>query len=83
MEPFVRINKDSLGFSLEKDTSGLNHILVDSLCYAMLTQNESLGMYNQVISDLIMRDKPWATEIAAESKVIVENLVQQNLKPWY
>jgi DNA-binding MarR family transcriptional regulator len=83
MEPFVRIDKDSLGFSLEKDTSGLNHILVDSLCYSMLTQNESLGMYNQVISDLIARDKPWATEIAAESKVIVEKLVQQNLKPWY
>jgi hypothetical protein len=40
-------------------------------------------MYNQVISDLIVRDKPWAEEIAEESKIIVENLVQQNLKQWY
>ena len=83
MEPFVRINDDSSGFNLEKSTSGLNHILVDSLCYSMLTQNESLGMYNNVISDLIKKDKPWAEEIAEESKIIVEQLVQQNLKQWY
>jgi len=82
LEPFIKINKDSSGFSLDKETSGLNHILVDSLLYSMLTQNEALGMYNQVISDLVEKDKSWAKEIAEESKSIVDSLVQQNMKSW-
>jgi len=83
LEPFVRINEDSSGFSLDKETSGLNHILVDSLMYSMLTQNEALGMYNLTISDLVAKDKPWATEIAEGAKMIAEGLVQQHMKAWF
>lgn len=83
LEPFVKISNDSLGFSLDKETSGLNHIVVDSLMYSMLAHNESLGMYNQVISDLVGKDKHWAKEIAADAKIITENLIQQNMKAWF
>jgi len=83
LEPFVKITNDSLGFSLDKETSGLNHIMMDSLMYSMLAHNEALGMYNQVISDLISKDRPWAKEIAADAKIITENLIQQNMKAWF
>ena len=80
MTPFVNVEKDYSGFSLNRSNIGLNDIMLNSLQYTMLTQNESLAMYNQAIADLVEKDRPLAAQVAIESKQIADDIIKNNIK---
>ena len=80
LSPFVSLKKDYSGFNLDEKNKGLSDIIINSLQYSMLTQDESLGMYNQAISDIIEKDKPFGKEVAEESKILVNEIIKNNIK---
>lgn len=80
IEPFVRVNTDFRSLSLNQHNVGLNKILIDSLLYSTLTQNEALEVYSQTISTLVEKDQPWAEEVADEARYFVSDLIKQNIK---
>ena len=65
LEPFVTINEDYTRLNLNKDTIGLNKVLLDSLLYSVLTttMDDSLMIYNNAIATLVEKDKGWAKDI--------------------
>jgi DNA-binding MarR family transcriptional regulator len=77
LEPFVAIDKDYNGISLNKDTTGLNKVLIDSLLYSVLTQNDGLAIYNNAIAALVEKDKPWATDIENEVQTLTTALIKE------
>lgn len=70
LEPFVTINKDYTRLCVNKDTTGLNEVLLDSLLYSLLTQSldDSLNIYNNAIAALVEKDKGWAKDIESATK---------------
>jgi len=70
LEPFVTINKEYTRLYLNKDTIGLNKVLLDSLLYSLLTTtvDDSVLIYNNAIAALVEKDKEWAKDIDSATK---------------
>ena len=79
IEPFVTIDTDYRGLNLNRHNIALNKILIDSLLYSTLTQNEGLEVYSQTISTLVEKDKPWVAEVEDEVKSLTSALIQQTI----
>jgi DNA-binding MarR family transcriptional regulator len=65
LEPFVTINSEYTRLCLNKDTIGLNQIILDSLLYSLLTatHDDSVNIYNNAIAALVEKDKGWSKDI--------------------
>jgi DNA-binding MarR family transcriptional regulator len=80
LQPFVTINKEYTKLNLNKDTIGLNKILIDSLLYSVLTQNDGLAIYNNAISALVEKDQQWSKDIdTGVNNLTMELLEQQQI----
>ena len=80
LDPFVTLNQEYTRISLNQRTVGLNKVLLDSLLYSILTQNDGLEIYNNMIAALVEKDKPWATDMDNEVRTLTTALIQQSTK---
>jgi hypothetical protein len=80
LEPFIIVKNDFSGFAINEQNKGLYDIMISSLQYSILTHNESMGMYNQAIADLVEKDKPIADEVSTEAKLLCKEIIKENLR---
>lgn len=79
-EPFVKLDGQLNSLSINQNNFAVNKILLDSLLYSVVTQNEGLGIYAQTIASLVEKDSPWTAQVQSEVKEITNALIEPNLK---
>lgn len=85
LDPFACIKDDYSGFVLNPQNAGLNNIIINSLIYSAIARNDALDVYTTAIENLVERDAQWHNDIAEESKILVNDLIEKNRKDlsWY
>ena len=85
LDPFTIIKDDYSGFVLNAQNAGLNNIVINSLIYSAIARNDALDVYTTAIENLVERDAQWHKDIAEESKILVDDLIEKNRKDlsWY
>jgi hypothetical protein len=79
LEPFVRLDSEYNSLQLNQRNLMLNKILIDSLLYSILTQDEGMSAYNSTIADLVEKDKPLTDQVEEEIKSWMATLIEQNI----
>lgn len=85
LDPFASIKDDYSGFVLNAQNAGLNNIVINSLIYSAIARNDALDVYTTAIENLVERYTQWHKDIAEESKILVNDLIEKNRKDlsWY
>lgn len=78
-EPFVKLDAKLNTLSLNQNNFAINKILLDSLLYSLVTQDEGMGIYATTIARLVEKDAPWASRVQNEVKELTNELMQQSL----
>jgi len=78
-EPFVKLDSKFNMLTLNQNNFAINKILLDSLLYSLVTQDEGMGIYATTIANLVEKDAPWASRVENEVKALTNELIQQGL----
>lgn len=63
--PFMKV--DSTFSNLVLDDSNLADVVFNVIQYSMLTNNESLSVYSQTLSDMLIKDKKYYNTIESDA----------------
>jgi hypothetical protein len=79
LSPFVRFGSEFNSLVLNQQNPTMNKILMDSLVYSILTQDEGMSEYNNTIADLVQKDKPLTEQLEEEAKAWVSVNLEQKI----
>lgn len=78
LKPFMRIDPSFV--NLELVDSKLAEIVFNIVQYSMLTNNKSLDIYSQTLSDMIFRDKKYYKTVESDASVLKKELLTDDLR---
>ncbi len=80
LKPFIDTDKDLSMLTLKADRNMVNEIVISSLLYSLVTQEDSLSIYNETIENMVEKDIPVATKLTEEAENLVKDIIKDNIK---
>ncbi len=80
LDPFIIIDKDYSHFSIKESTNNLSELMISSLLYSIMTQEDSLAIYSQMIGEFVEKDIPLREELNNEARDILDKFISKNMK---